>query len=126
MRVLFLNFEPINRPTSVRVARTGPTSNVAPVRIKPAPDQSRRNLESIGIVFDAARTTPKFRSLLRNLGVDRTLQRAALLFVEFLSRCFDGPFFAEAVRAMRWPAFCDEYRKNLFVHFGSDLKELNL
>jgi hypothetical protein len=46
--------------------------------------------------------------------------------VEFLSRCSDGFFFADAVRATRWPVFCDERRKSLFVHFANDPKELNL
>jgi hypothetical protein len=46
--------------------------------------------------------------------------------LNFLSRCFDGFFFTGAVRTMRWPAFCDERRKSLFVPFANDLKELNL
>jgi hypothetical protein len=32
----------------------------------------------------------------------------------------------DAIRWMRWPAFCDEHRKSLFVYFGNDPKELNL
>jgi hypothetical protein len=44
----------------------------------------------------------------------------------FLSRCFDGFFFTDDIREAHWPAFCDEHRKSLFVHFENILKELNL
>jgi hypothetical protein len=50
----------------------------------------------------------------------------ALHALNFLSRCFDGLFHADAMRTAYWPASCDEGGKSLFVRRANDLKELNL
>jgi hypothetical protein len=46
--------------------------------------------------------------------------------LNFLSRCFDGPFFHDPTRSARWPGSCDELGESLFVHRANDPKELNL